>query len=53
MTFLTIGIALSFSMRWVLGSLDPLNILIPNSRGLEIIGALNHLMLQGRESLSS
>jgi hypothetical protein len=30
-----------------------MNTLIPSSRGLEIIGALNHLMLLGRKSLSS
>jgi hypothetical protein len=34
-------------------SLGPLNTLIPSSRSLEIVGALNHLTLQGRESLSS
>jgi hypothetical protein len=43
----------TINMRWVLGSLGPLNTLILSSRSLEIIGALNHLMLQGRESLSS
>jgi hypothetical protein len=41
------------SLLQVLGSLGPLNTLIPSTRSLEIIGALNHLMLWGRESLSS
>jgi hypothetical protein len=41
------------SLLWVLGSLGPLNTLISSSRGLEIVGALNHLALRGRESLSS
>jgi hypothetical protein len=36
-----------------LGSLGPLNTLIPSSRSLEVVGALNHLMLWGKESLSS
>jgi hypothetical protein len=53
MTFLSIGIALSFSLRWALSSLGPLNILISSSRGLETIEVMNHLTLQGRESLSS
>jgi hypothetical protein len=53
MTFLSIGIALPFSMHWVLGSLGPLNTLISSGRSLEIIGALNHLALWGRKSLSS
>jgi hypothetical protein len=50
-TFLSTSIALSISMRWVLSSLGPLNILISHSRGLEIVWALNHLALRGRESL--
>jgi hypothetical protein len=53
MTFLTTGIALPFSWRWVLSSLGPLNILISSNRGLEIVGVLNHLTLWGWESLSS
>jgi hypothetical protein len=52
MTFLATRIALPFSRRWVLSSLDPLNIFISSSRSLEIVGALNHLMLWGRESLT-
>jgi hypothetical protein len=32
-------------LQRVLGSLGPLNTLIPNSRSLEIVGALNHLTL--------
>jgi hypothetical protein len=46
-------VAPTISLLRVLGSLGPLNTLIPNSRSLEVIGAPNHLMLQGRESLSS
>jgi hypothetical protein len=53
MIFLSICIAFSFSLHWVLGSLGPLNILNFNSRGLKVIGALNHLALRGRESLFS
>jgi hypothetical protein len=53
MTFLTTGIALSFSLQWALSSLGTLIILISNSMGMEIVGALNHLMPQGRKSLSS
>jgi hypothetical protein len=52
-TCFTTSIALLFSWRWVLSSLGPLNILIPSSRSLEIVGALNYLALRGRESLSS
>jgi hypothetical protein len=51
-TFST-SITLPFSRRWVLSRLGPLNILIPSCRGLEIVEALNHLMLWGRKSLSS
>jgi hypothetical protein len=43
MIFISIGIALPFSLHWVLGSLGPLNILISGSRGLEVFGALNHM----------
>jgi hypothetical protein len=53
MSLFTTTIAPMVSFLWVLGSLGPLNTLIPSSRGLEIVGALNHLMLWGRESLSS
>jgi hypothetical protein len=49
----TTVVAPTTSLLRVLGSLGPLNTLIPSSRSLEIIGALNHLTLWGRESLSS
>jgi hypothetical protein len=45
-------IAPTISLLQVLGSLGSLNTLIPSGRSLEVVGALNHLMLQGRESLS-
>jgi hypothetical protein len=41
------------SLRQVLGSLGPLNILTSSSRSLEIVGALDQLALWSRESLSS
>jgi hypothetical protein len=53
MAFLATGIALLFRLHWVLSSLGPLNILISNSKSLEIVGVLNHLTLLGRKSLSS
>jgi hypothetical protein len=53
MSLLSTVIAHMISLKQVSGSLAPLNILIPSSRSLEIVGVLNHLMLQGRESLSS
>jgi hypothetical protein len=53
MSWFTTVIAPTVSLFWVLGSLGSLNTLIPSSRSLEVIGALNHLMLWGRESLSS
>jgi hypothetical protein len=53
MTLLATGIALSFRLHWVLSAIGPLNILIPSSRSLEIVGALNNLTLRGREPLSS
>jgi hypothetical protein len=40
----------TISLLYVLGSLGPLNTLIPTSMSLEVVGALNHLMLRGRES---
>jgi hypothetical protein len=49
----TTVIAPTVSLSWVLGSLGSLNALIPSSRSLEVVGALNHLTLQDRESLSS
>jgi hypothetical protein len=48
MSLFTTVVAPTISLLWVLGSLGPLNTLIPNSRSLEIIGALNHLTLWGR-----
>jgi hypothetical protein len=53
MSLFTIVIAPTVSLLRVLGSLGSLNTLIPSSRSLEVVGALNHLMLWGRESLSS
>jgi hypothetical protein len=53
MPLFTTVIAPTISFLRVLGSLGPLNTLIPSNRSLEIVGALNHLMLRGRESLSS
>jgi hypothetical protein len=53
MSLFTTVIAPTVSLLRVLGSLGPLNTLIPSIRSLEIVGALNHLTLWGRESLSS
>jgi hypothetical protein len=53
MSLFTTIVAPMISLMWVLCSLGPLNTLIPNSISLEIVGVLNHLTLQGRESLSS
>jgi hypothetical protein len=53
LTFLYTSIALSFSLHWVLSNLGTLNILTSSSKGLETVGALNHLTLWGRESLSN
>jgi hypothetical protein len=53
MSLFTIVIAPTVSLLRVLGSLGSLNTLIPSSRSLEVVGALNHLMLWGRESFSS
>jgi hypothetical protein len=53
MSLFTTVIAPTISLLRVLGSLGSLNTLIPSSRGLEVVGALNHLTLWGRESLSS
>jgi hypothetical protein len=52
MFLLFIVVAPTINLQWDLGSLDPLNTLIPSSRNLEIVRALNHLMLQGKKSLS-
>jgi hypothetical protein len=53
MSMFTIAIASTVSLLRVLGSLCPLNTLIPSNRILEVVGALNHRTLWGRESLSS
>jgi hypothetical protein len=53
MSLFTIVIAPTISLLRVVGSLGSLNTLIPSSKSLEVVGALNHLTLQGRESLSS
>jgi hypothetical protein len=52
MSLFTTVIAPTVSLLRVLGSLGPLNTLIPSNRSLEIVGALNHLTPRGRESLS-
>jgi hypothetical protein len=44
-TSLSTSVALPFTLQWVLSSLSPLSTMISSSRGLEIVGALNHLML--------
>jgi hypothetical protein len=53
MSLFTIVIAPTVSLLWVLGSLGSLNTVIHSSRSLEVVGALNHLTLQGREALSN
>jgi hypothetical protein len=53
MSLFTTVIELTISLLRVVGSLGSLNTLIPSNRSLEVVGALNHLTLQGRESLSS
>jgi hypothetical protein len=53
MSMFTTVIAPTVSLLRVLGSLCSLNTLIPSSRSLEVVRALNHLTLWGRESLSS
>jgi hypothetical protein len=53
MSLFPIIVAPTISLLRVLGSLGSLNSLIPSSRSLEIVGTLNHVMLWGRESLSS
>jgi hypothetical protein len=47
MSLFTTIVAPTISLLWVLGSLGPLNTLIPSSRSLAIVGALNPLMLWG------
>jgi hypothetical protein len=53
MSLFTTVIAPTVNLLQVLGSLGPLNTLIPSNRSLEIVGELNHLTLRGRESLSN
>jgi hypothetical protein len=53
MSLFTTVIGPTISLLRVLGSLGSLNTMIPSSRSLEVVGALNHLTLWGRESFSS
>jgi hypothetical protein len=53
MYLFTTAIAPTVHLLQVLISLGSLNTLIPSSMSLEVDGALNHLTLRGRESLSS
>jgi hypothetical protein len=53
MSRFTTVIAPTIILLRVLVRLGSLNTLIPSSRSPEVIGALNHLTLRGRESLSS
>jgi hypothetical protein len=53
MPLLSTVVAPSISGWQVLGSLGPPNILSSSSRSQEIVGALNHLMLRDRKSMSS
>jgi hypothetical protein len=53
MSLFTTVISPTISLLRVLHSLGSLNTLIPSSRGLEVVGVMNHLTLRGRESLSS
>jgi hypothetical protein len=53
MSLFSTVVARMINFMWVLGSLGALNTLIPSSRSLEAVGVLNHLMLWGREFLSS
>jgi hypothetical protein len=53
MSLFTTIVAPRINLLRVMGSLGPLNTLIPSSRRLEIVGVLNHLTLWGREFLSS
>jgi hypothetical protein len=53
MSLFTTAIAPTVILLRVLGSLGSLNTLILSNRSLEVVGALNHLTLWGRESLSS
>jgi hypothetical protein len=53
MSLFSTVIAPTVSLLRVLGSLGSLSTLIPSNRSLEVVGVLNHLMLQCRESLST
>jgi hypothetical protein len=53
MSLVSTVVAPMISLQQVLGSLGPLNTLIPSNRSLEIVGSLNHLTLWGGKSLSS
>jgi hypothetical protein len=53
MSLFTTVIEPTISLLRVLGSLGSLNTLIPSNMSLEVVGALSHLTLRGRESLSS
>jgi hypothetical protein len=53
MPLFTIAITPTVSLLRVLGSLGSLNTLIPSNMSLEVVGALNHLTLRGRVSLSN
>jgi hypothetical protein len=53
MSLVSIVVAPTICLQWVLGSLGPPNALISSGRSLETVGALNHLMLRGGKSLSS
>jgi hypothetical protein len=53
MNLLSKGVALLVSLQRVLGSLGPLNTLISNNRGLEVVWELNYFTLRGRKSLSN
>jgi hypothetical protein len=53
MTLLSTSKTPPFNLQQVPSNLGSLSILIPSSRGLGIVGALNHLMMHGRKSLPS
>jgi hypothetical protein len=53
MSLVSTVVAPTICLKWVLGGLGPLNTLISSGRSLEIVGALNHLMLRGGKSWSS
>jgi hypothetical protein len=52
MSLVSIVVAPTICLQWVLGSLGTLNTLISSGRSLEIVGVLNHLSLRGGKSLS-